>query len=215
MTPEFLSASARQLYADAGWSRQLIQSLRPYICPFHVLIPLVPKGARVLDIGCGCGLFLAFLASNRQIVEGYGFDSDAHAIATARRMQARLPSGGNLRFTQRDATCDWPKESFDVVSLIDVLHHVPPERQAQVVQMAAERVAPGGMLLYKDMVRFPAWRAWGNRMHDLVMAHQWIHYVDLDSVSGWLGRANIPLSHAGNLNMLWYGHEWAIFRRPT
>jgi hypothetical protein len=65
------------------------------------------------------------------------------------------------------------------------MHHVPSERQADLIAVAAEHLNDGGLLLYKDMASRPLWRGWANRLHDLVLAHEWIHYVELDEVINW------------------------------
>jgi hypothetical protein len=44
-----------------------------------------------------------------------------------------------------------------VVSLIDVMHHVQPDKQGALIATAAAHVKQGGMLLYKDMGRRPLW----------------------------------------------------------
>lgn len=191
------------------------QTLRPYICPFHVLVDLVPQGSTVLDVGCGGGLFLLLLAYLGRIRSGFGFDNNQTAIEVARTTSFRLSTGGQLQFEHRDLAETWPGKRFDVVCVIDVMHHVRPDRQRQLIASASGRVAEGGFLLYKDMVRRPRWRAWANRIHDLVLAREWIHYVDLEQVVAWAKAEGLEIECRGSLNMLWYGHEWCKFVRRS
>ena len=72
----------------------------------------------------------------------------------------------------------------------------------------------GGLLVYKDMVERPRWRAWKNRLHDLVLARQWINYAPLQSVCDWVRPAALHEDRRVQLNLLWYGHELVVFRRP-
>jgi protein-L-isoaspartate O-methyltransferase len=52
-----------------------MQRLRPHIAPFHTLLPLVPKGSRVLDIGGGSGLWAGLLVQTGQADFVYSFDA--------------------------------------------------------------------------------------------------------------------------------------------
>ncbi len=87
--------TAKTLYADAGFTIRTMQSLRPFICPFDALVDVVPQGSRLLDIGCGAGLFLALLAHTGRLAEGIGYDIDAKSLDVARRMHARLEERGH------------------------------------------------------------------------------------------------------------------------
>ena len=94
------------------------------------------------------------------------------------------------------------------------MHHIPPAKQRNIIAMAAEYVSRDGILLYKDMARRPLWRAWANRLHDLISAREWIHYVELNDIVAWAQAAGLILETTGAMNMLWYRHEWCVFRRP-
>lgn len=205
---------ARAIYADIRGGMKHRQALRPYICPFHVLVDYVPVHAGILDVGCGGGLFIALLARLGRIDSAVGFDADRIAINAAQRIATTLPGGAGIRFEHRDAHEAWPTGSFDVVSLIDVMHHVQPDKQGALIATAAAHVKQGGMLLYKDMGRRPLWRAWANRLHDLLMVKEWIHYARLEDVVHWARAAGLALERQGSMDMLWYRHEWAVFRRP-
>lgn len=215
-TPQSLSALAKTAYTRGPLLLRRLQHYRPFISPFDRLLPHVPHGATILDVGCGGGLFLMLLAQNRHITLGVGFDSAAPAIQTARAAASGLGQLGSLlRFEHLDATAPWPAEPalFDVVSIIDVIHHVPPPFQKSVILTAAARVRPGGILLYKDMCRRPRWRAAMNRLHDLVMARQWIHYAPIAAVEAWSHEAGLTLIHSEDTNRWWYGHELRIFSK--
>lgn len=185
------------------------------LCPFEELIKVVPGQARVLDVGCGGGLFLALLAATGRISEGVGFDASGTAIEVARLLGPNLPDGHGLRFEHRGVDEPWPDDMFDVVSIVDLMHHVPPAQQESLILKAARHVAPGGMLLYKDVSVGPVWRAWASRLHDLVMARQWIHIVPFASIVRWAEAAGLATERHARIDVLWYGHELGIFRRPA
>lgn len=212
-TAATLSRRAQRLYQDAPGFSAKLQTLRPYICPFESIIPLMPQDAQVLDAGCGAGLFLGLLADCRRISRGTGFDSSHAAVSLAQQMQRRLAANVSIEIRHLDATAEWPDESYDVVSLIDVLHHVTPQSQPAVLSKAIERVRKGGMLLYKDMALRPRWRALCNQAHDLLLAKQWIHHVPIGAVDRLASVRGMTELARGSASRYWYAHEWRVFGR--
>ncbi len=215
LTDREVSEIARRLYAGGPRRDAWIQRLRPYICPFGRLVSYVEDRSTVLDLGCGCGLFLGLLVHLNRVRRGVGFDSDPRVIETARQMASGAGRSADLLFELHRHSREWPLEPFSVVSLIDVLHHVAPSAQRSFFVGAAERVEPGGILLYKDMVSRPRRLAWANRLHDLVFARQWIHYLPMTSVERWAAEVGLRLKASERIVMLWYGHELRVFERPA
>jgi SAM-dependent methyltransferase len=208
---------ARRFYVDGPWLMRKMMHFRIHICPFERLIPHVKPGSSVLDVGCGAGLFLALLTGTVQHVAGTGFDTSEPAIQTALRMVEHVRKLGlpaELGFLRLDAAEQWPSGQFDVVSVIDVMHHVPPAYQDRVPGLAARSLKPGGLLLYKDMADQPFLPAAMNRLHDLVCAQQWIHYAPIDAVEEWARQSGLELTYSEATSRLWYRHELRIFRKP-
>ena len=204
--------AARHLYQDAKALPRLLMTYRPTICPFEELLPLVPRGASVLDVGCGGGLMLSLLAASGRIDAGYGFDTNGEMIQLASRVAET--HGLPLQFEQRSVIDGIPEGTFSVISVIDVMHHIPPDAQAGFFSDVVARLPPGGVLIYKDMCRRPAWRAAANRLHDLVLARQWIHYCPIDDVRQWAAGLGLELIQEQAHNRLWYGHELLVLTRP-
>ena len=213
-----LSHIASKIFTRGPLLFRLLQRFRPYICPFEELISHVPAGARILDIGCGGGLWLHLLNTTGRLASGLGFDSSTTAINLAQLASPVEPpppepirTQPRLRFIHLDVRAPWPDETFDVVSIIDVLHHVPPAAQRNVIDLACARVRPGGTLIYKDMCRRPRWRALMNRLHDLILARQWIHYAPIDDVEAWAVSAGLQVERRAFFSRWWYGHELRVF----
>ncbi|MBA4119657.1 MAG: hypothetical protein C0513_03025 [Isosphaera sp.] len=204
----------RPLYQDAPRLLRLTQVHRPRICPMADVLETIPPGSRTLDVGCGGGSLLMLGVLTGRVASGVGFDSSRPAIEAAQRARARLPSPDALRFEHRRVQDGWPPGLFDAVTIIDVLHHVPPAAQAGVIQLAAARLAPGGLLIYKDMCARPRWRAAANRAHDLLMARQWIHTPPVGQVEGWAAGLGLSLVRSLDRSVLWYGHELRAFCAP-
>ena len=207
----------KALFSHGPLLARTIQSLRPYICPFHQLLAVVPKDSSVLDVGCGSGIFLGLLMKKVGLRAGLGFDFSQSAIELASFMRENLPEhlAKNIRFERRNANQSWPSGIFDVVSMIDVMHHVSPTAQRAVFMQAIDHLAPGGLFLYKDMANRPASFALANRLHDLIMAQQWINYVPISLIRSWGIEAGLEIKQESKCHMIWYAHEWIVFKKPT
>lgn len=209
-----IRAVAMELYEDAPRRARTLQTLRPFICPFEDLLRWVPARGRLLDIGCGAGLFMGLVGKARPGIAAIGFDADADAVAAAQGMAAAHFPDGRIDFRHSAVGDPWPDGPFDVVSMIDVLHHIPPAHQQQAIADAFAHVAPGGLFLYKDMTD-RTFRSWWNRFHDIVVARQWIHYRPIDQVAGWLTAAGAEIAERSDRNLGPYGHQWIVARKPT
>jgi methionine biosynthesis protein MetW len=115
----------------------------------HAIAELVPRGSRVLDLGCGDGALLAHLQAARGC-SGYGVEiDDANVLACVQRgvnvIQLNLDQGLAL----------FDDASFDVVLQIDTLQHL---RNAEVMLRETVRVGRVGI------VAFPNFAHWPNRL---------------------------------------------------
>ena len=94
------------------------------------------EGARILDLGCAFGTFLASLGP---AWSRHGLDVSAYAVEEARR---RVPGALFAVSPAGEIPFEGP---FDVVTAFDVLEHVPDLRGTG--QALLQRLAPGGALV--------------------------------------------------------------------
>jgi 2-polyprenyl-3-methyl-5-hydroxy-6-metoxy-1,4-benzoquinol methylase len=211
-SPSEISSLADRLYAGEGLATRLLQHYRPFICPFDRMTELVPAGSHVLDVGCGTGLFLLLLQHRGKIASGVGIDAGGAAIASARRAAGANPA---LRFEiGRIPVPDFkPAEPFDVVSMVDLLHHVPSAERANVILWAANLLKPGGILLIKDIAPGPWWMARASQVHDLLMARELVRFSTPEAIDGWAGLAGCTKALYERVPILCYAHEIHVYRR--
>lgn len=207
-----ISQIARRICRAQGGAGRLLQIYRPYICPFELLLEEIPPGSRVLDVGCGGGLFLGLAAETGRLGAGLGFDSNRAAIAEAKRLEI---AGEAPEFIHLDVAEPWPDGPFEMVSMIDVMHHVPEAARASIFGQVADRLGPGGLFLYKDINSADRARAFANRMHDLALARQWVHYLPAERAREMAAAAGLEEIRYEKVNRLWYGHDLHVFRRGT
>ena len=173
----------------------------------------VPIGSTVLDIGCGGGLFLGLLAASGQIRNGFGIDTSDSAIQQAKAMAAEFSGDASLSFDKLDADAPFPGGNFDVISLNDVMHHIPRRDQRTFFARVADKIQPGGKLVYKDVANRPFWSVFTNQIHDLILARQWVHVVPGDTICVWADHVGLRMVERKTVITAWYSHELFLFER--
>ena len=157
----------------------------------ELLAPQIPAGARVLEVGSGDGRLTRLVADLRP-------DLAITAIDVLVRPGARFPvqpfDGRNIPYGDRD---------FDVVMLVDVLHHAddPGDLLAEATRVARKHVLvkdhvlegflAGPTLAFMDWV--------GNARHGVASPHRYwtlarwrAAFAKLDlSVTTWLARLEL------------------------
>ncbi len=110
---------------------------------------------RILEIGCGFGLFGTYFASLDPQVQYRGFDLNARRIAMARAAAARLGLS-TVQFDVGDARSSIEMgRDYDAVLMMDLLHHVPDAAKRDLLTSVTEALVPGGLLVLKDIVPHP------------------------------------------------------------
>lgn len=150
LTIEQLLAINRQFYT--GFARSFADSRTLSDPAIICILPDIPPGARVLDVGCGNGRLALLLDRERPGVQYVGLDAIPELVEIARQQSEQLSSIA-ARFHQVDiARAGWhrdvPGAPFDRVLLLAVLHHIPGwETRAQVLRESAALLAPAGHLI--------------------------------------------------------------------
>lgn len=110
----------------------------------------------LLDVGCGLGLLSFYLRSRGFEAPILGLDYDTRKVAEAQRI-ATEHRFDSLEFRHFDAREGLPAHSGNV-TLLDMLQFFQPDELHQLLQAAAERVAPGARLVIRTPIRDHSWR---------------------------------------------------------
>jgi len=141
-------------YRNCGLAIKLYLRIKLRICPFQALETYFPRAGKVIDLGCGNGVFSNLLKLGSPSREILGFDLDPKKIKTAREVHKEIPG---LEFRVSNITdMDYPMS--DVISMIDVLYLIPYPRQEAMLRKCHGALTKGGVLILKDMDTQPRWK---------------------------------------------------------
>ncbi len=144
-------------YAEVDVYRQRADAIAQFVCE------AAQKGegsARVLDLGCGDGLFTHLMAKTG--VRAIGVDAESGAVAqatdrTTPEAKAGAYPGPAPRFeTGRGESLSFDGESLDTVAMLDVIEHLP--NPVSVLREVQRVLRPGGTLV----ISTPAWQYGGS-----------------------------------------------------
>lgn len=166
------------------------------------IIQYLPEHGKVIDLGCGFGLFTLAFALARPQCSFIGLDLDDKRIAIAQSIANRLKLT-NISFLARDV-CEVRDElGSDVDSLImlDLMHHIPVAPGDRVLEHALALVKPGGIFLVKDCAAHPHWMAYFTYLMDCLTSDGIVFYR---SANNWretltrIGVKNLHIHHQRN-----------------
>src|SRR5262245_47216369 len=159
----------------------------------HVAAP----SGRILDIGCGKGAFLRSFRDHRPGWHSVGIEPSREEAALARRDGQLEVHEGMLGSTALE------RESFDLVSIMHVLEHVP--RPIEALPQIREMLKPGGLLF----VEVPN-TADLNMFYDLLLFEHLYHFTP-ETLAWLLSREGFDVvAHESSTS---YGAQRVIARK--
>jgi ubiquinone/menaquinone biosynthesis C-methylase UbiE len=158
---------------------------------------LTQAPARVLDVGCGSGVWSLAIAERFPSAHVTGQDFPAVLEAFTARAQAMNLGDRTATIPGNMHEVDLPEGGFDLVMIANVLRLEPPDRAAALLARLATAVAPGGALLVVDALAGGtpereraralyalnlALRTQGGRVHSPAEFTSWLEAAGLRSI---------------------------------
>ncbi|QTE30273.1 class I SAM-dependent methyltransferase [Pengzhenrongella sicca] len=191
--PVSAGREALALYAREPLGVRVHVHGRWWSAPFAPAAAALPPTGRILEIGCGHGLFAAYCALSEPGRTVVGVDIDAAKI---RHAQAAAIEG-RLSFAV-GASGEVPAGPWDAVAIVDMLYLLPASEQRRLLAAAARTLAPGGILVIKEMGTRPRWKVRWNTWQETVSvrvlritAGSSLEFVPPAVMAGWLGELGL------------------------
>jgi 2-polyprenyl-6-hydroxyphenyl methylase/3-demethylubiquinone-9 3-methyltransferase len=108
-------------------------------------------GKKVLDIGCGGGILAEAMARHGADVTAIDLAEASLSVARLHQLESGLDI--DYRNISAEALAEQEAGSFDVVTCLEMLEHVPDP--ASVVQACASLCKPGGLVAFSTINRNP------------------------------------------------------------
>jgi 2-polyprenyl-3-methyl-5-hydroxy-6-metoxy-1,4-benzoquinol methylase len=146
------------LYQRSSILERMYIAARYMLCPFSAVEKFVPREGKILDLGCGNGIFANLLAleSSRRCV--VGVDQDIRKIAVA---NASLNRSKNIQFKAGKVLDYSLDRDIHCVTLIDL----PLETNRELLGKIYAALAPKGVLLIKSISHKPDWKYFLTLLH--------------------------------------------------
>ena len=112
------------------------------------------EGKKVLDVGCGGGILSESMATRGARVTGIDMGEKPLAVAKLHLKESGLEV--DYRQTTAEALAIEEPESFDIITCMEMVEHVP--NPASVINACSRLVRPGGELFFSTINRTP--KAW-------------------------------------------------------
>jgi len=107
-------------------------------------------GAALLEVGCGTGNLQLQIAKAFPNARCTGVDIDPTGLAAAREAVSRAGLADRVSIVEGDVASAVPREAFDVVIMVEVLHEISPALRPAVVRGCADALRPGGWMVIVD-----------------------------------------------------------------
>ncbi len=141
------------LYAKSPLFLRLFARIRLGHAGYDVIEAVLPKKGRVLDLGCGYGLFANYAALASPAREVVGLELEKRKIALA------VQSLPNVSLRSEDVMKAELGDRFDGIVLLHVLHHLRSfDEQEALLKKCGELLTENGKLVILEVEKRPWWK---------------------------------------------------------
>jgi SAM-dependent methyltransferase len=190
-------------------------------CPFRAVDAQVPVEGRVLEVGCGHGLFSLLAAMSSSARSVVGVDVDERKVPHARAAAARARKRGADCEIAVAPPGELPDGPWDAVVVVDVLYLLDTATQRRLLADCARLLAPGGTLAVKEMDLDPRWKFRWNmaqetlavRVLGITVGSEMTFPAPVE-VGSWMAAAGLEVTHLPLHKGYPHPHHLVLGRRP-
>ena len=159
-------------------------------------------GKRVVDVGCGGGILADSMARRGADVLGIDLADKPLRVAQLHALEAGTPNVQYRKVAAEALAAEQPA-SFDVVTCMEMLEHVPD--QASIVRACATLVKPGGWVFFSTINRNPKSFLFAIVGAEYVLnllprgTHEYLKFIKPSELAGWTRAAGLALQHTRGL----------------
>jgi 2-polyprenyl-3-methyl-5-hydroxy-6-metoxy-1,4-benzoquinol methylase len=183
---------ALRLYVKQPCFVRWFVRLRHLLSPLEALEELVPGEGKILDLGCGHGLFTNYLALKAPSRSLLGVDPAPTKIQAAKKTEAAVRNARYILGSIDDIATD---SRFDVITIVDVLYLLPEAEQKKILNACHQLLADAGVLVLKTQDTRPRWRYWWTCLQESLMVGfgmthgQGLHFIPAERTRRMLAEA--------------------------
>jgi SAM-dependent methyltransferase len=131
------------------------RALEPIIIDFVRALTAKRGPLRVLEVGCGSGIYLRHAAKANPLVWGTGIDMQADVVEQAKRNMSRWGLGGRFEVILADIRQPPVELSgpFDLITMYNNIYYFTPEERPPLFRSLRERLSDGGRVAIVSAMR--------------------------------------------------------------
>jgi 2-polyprenyl-6-hydroxyphenyl methylase/3-demethylubiquinone-9 3-methyltransferase len=154
------------------------------------------EGKRVLDVGCGGGILSESMSQKGAEVTGIDLGEKALSVARLHKLESGVEV--DYRLVSVEALAQEMPQSFDVVTCMEMLEHVPDP--AAIVHACIALLKPGGKVFFSTINRNPKAYLFAVIGAEYILnllprgTHEYEKFIKPSELSFWIREAGLSVS---------------------
>jgi len=200
-----LSKYLKSICPDTDIVNKLKIMYRPYNCPFNDIMNLIPDNSSVFDIGCGNGQFLFLLEHFCNISKIMGIEVSENLVDVCNHqiLNQKITKMKVVKYDGKNLPNDFSE--YNVITLIDVFHHVPKNMQFQLLKNIFGAMKKKDIFIMKD-IDADSCLVYFNKLNDILLSKQFGNEMSGKKLTSFLLELGFEITFFRKIRTLVYPH---------